>query len=83
MTSIISQEKQVVNATNSNAVISKSTNVFSIFFYLSGNYIKFGILWRKDESQRLFVSEIKNSKMRGYLNGQKVPYQNTYGKSTC
>ena len=40
MTSILSQEKRVFNATNSNAIISESKKIFSIFFCISGMYIK-------------------------------------------
>ena len=39
MTSILSQEKQVFNATNSNAIISKSKNIFGSFFCTSRMYI--------------------------------------------
>ena len=35
MTSILSQEKRVFNATNSNAIIWKSTIIFWIFFCIS------------------------------------------------
>ena len=35
------------NATNSNAIISKSKNIFSIFFRISQIFIKFVLLWRK------------------------------------
>ena len=35
------------NATNSNAIISKSKNIFEFFFCICGIYIKFGILWKK------------------------------------
>ena len=34
------------NATNSDAIISKSKNIFSVFFCISGIYIKFEILWK-------------------------------------
>ena len=40
MTSILSQEKRVFNATNSNAIISESKKIFWIFFCISGMYIK-------------------------------------------
>ena len=33
--------------TNSNAIISKSKNIFSIFFRISQIFIKFVLLWRK------------------------------------
>ena len=35
------------NATNSNDIISKSKKIFWIFFWISGIYIKFGILSKK------------------------------------
>ena len=39
--------KASVNAINSNGVISKSKNVFLVFFCIIGIYIKFGVLWKK------------------------------------
>ena len=39
--------KAMFNATNSNATISKSENIFWFFFCIYGIYIKFEILWRK------------------------------------
>ena len=69
---------------NSDAIISKSKNIFSIFFSISGIYIKFRILWkRKDEPGRLFVSEIIDYKKRCYLNAEKAAYLNTYGQLKC
>ena len=47
MTSILSQKKSVLNATNSNAIISKPKNICSIFFWISAIFIKFIILWEK------------------------------------
>ena len=47
MTSILSQEERVLHATNSKAIISKSKNIFWIFFCISEIYIKFGILCSK------------------------------------
>ena len=35
------------NATNSNAIISKSKNIFSIFFWISQIFIKFVLLCKK------------------------------------
>ena len=35
----------------------------------------------KDDPQRLLLSQIIDTKMRGYLNGKKAPCQNTYGQS--
>ena len=54
-----------------------------MFSYISEIYMKFGILLKKDDLSRLFVSEIIDYKKRGYLNAQKVLYQKTYGQSTC
>ena len=47
MSSIFSQKKWVCNATNSNAIVSKSKNIFWTFFSLSRIYIKFGTLSKK------------------------------------
>ena len=41
------------NWTNSNAIISKSKNIFSTFFFISGIYIKFEIL-----SKNSWASEV-------------------------
>ena len=41
------------NRTNSNAIISKSKNIFSTFFFISGIYIKFEIL-----SKNSWASEV-------------------------
>ena len=72
------------NATNSNAINSKSNINFSFFFSAfpesTWNFEYFDI---KDEPERLFVSEIRDYKMRGYLNARKAAHQNTYGQSTC
>ena len=38
---------------------------------------------KKDDDPRLFVYEIMDCKKPSYLNAQKAPCQNTYGKSTC
>ena len=34
-------------------------------------------------SRRLFASEIRDYKRRGYLNARKAAYQNTYGQLKC
>ena len=47
MTIILSQQKRVSNATNSNDIFSKSNNVFWSFFCIIGICINFGILWKK------------------------------------
>ena len=46
------------NAINSNAIISKSKNIWSIFLCISGIYIKSGIFSKNDEPRKVFVSEI-------------------------
>ena len=79
MTSILSLSKRMFNATNSNAIISKSKNMLWMVFWISGIYIKLGILWKKHEPQRLFVSEIIDCKKRSYLNASKAPCQKTFG----
>ena len=66
MTSILSQEKQVFNATNSNAIISKSKNIFSVFFCICWIDLEIGLLLKKkDEPRRLFVYEIIDCKKWG------------------
>ena len=60
--------KSTFHATNSNAIIFKWKNILSNFLCISGIYINFVILWRKNEPRRLFVSEIIDYKKRGYLN---------------
>ena len=52
MTSILSQEKLVFDATNSNEFISKSKNIFPNFYRISGICIKFGIPCKKKTSPR-------------------------------
>ena len=47
MTSILFQQKRVLNTTNSNAIISKTKNIFRSFFSISRSYMKFGILFKK------------------------------------
>ena len=60
MTSILSQQKQVSIANNSNAIISKSKKIFSLSYCISGICIKFWILWKK----RLPLDGITFSKYR-------------------
>ena len=38
---------------------------------------------KKDGPQRLFLSEIIDSKKRSYVNAQRASCQNTYGQWTC
>ena len=48
--------------------LSWNQKVSSIFFCIERISIKFGILWKKDEPETLFVFEIAEWKKRGYLN---------------
>ena len=70
MKSIFSQQKRVFNATHSNAIISKLKNIkifaqfLSLFAQSTWNFRYFE---RKDEPQRLLVSENIDFKKTGYL----------------
>ena len=68
MTSILSQQKWVFNASNSNAIICKSKNICSVFLSISAICKTFEYFEKKEEPQRWFVSEIIDCKKRGYLN---------------
>ena len=46
MTSILSQQKLVLKATKSNAIIYKHKNIFSFFFGDSEMSIKFWTVWK-------------------------------------
>ena len=59
------------NATISDEIISKSKNIFWIFFCISWIYIKICLLWKKNEPERLFVFEIIDCKKRRYLMPEK------------
>ena len=65
-------------------LISENLKLFSEFFsaFPSSTY-NLEFFEKKDESQRLFLSEVIDSKMNGYLNATKAPCQKTYGQSTC
>ena len=66
------------NETSSNAIISKGKNIFCIFFWISEISTRFQIIWKKDESHRLFVSETIECKKRGSLKrGSKKPRSRT------
>ena len=66
MTSILSQQRWVFNAINSNEIIFKTEGIVSIFFCISGIYIK--DFENKDEPQGWCIYEIIDCKKRGYLN---------------
>ena len=75
--------KGVFKATNAEAIISKSKNIFSTFSAFPEPTSNLTYFENKDEHQRLFLSEIINSKKWGYLNAKTAPCQNTYGQWTC
>ena len=83
MTSILSQWKRVFNETNSNVIISKWKNIWSIFLCISRSTSSFEYFEKNNEPGRLFVSEIIDYKKRCYLNAEKGAYQNTYGQLKC
>ena len=89
MTSILSQLKGVFNEPIQ-MQLSPNQKTFSQFFFFFIFFLPFLNLreiWhtflKKDESWRLFVSEFKGYKNRGYLNPRKAAYQNTYRQTTC
>ena len=68
MTSILSRQKWVFNTTNSNDIISETENILWIFFSISEIYIIFwNIRKKKHDPHRWYISEIIDSKRRGYL----------------
>ena len=63
-------------------LLFSNEKIFSEFFSAfpeSTSNLKF--FEKNDESQRIFFSEIKDCKKRGYLNAKKAACQNTYGQS--
>ena len=61
--------------------LSKNRKIFSQFcFAFAKSTLNFKYFRQKDVPQRLFLSEIIDWKKQGYLNGEKAPYQNTYGQ---
>ena len=79
MASILSQKNRVPNATDSNAIISKSRNVFKPFCCISRICIKFTILWKKKwASAEIFYL---NSKLQiaGLLKYLKSPMSGDLG----
>ena len=59
------------NATNSNAIIAKSKNIFSSFFCIFRIYKKFRILWKKILASDVTFSEIRDCKKRELLKCRK------------
>ena len=69
--------KGVSNATNSNAIISKSKNIFWIFFCIIRIWIKFGILWKKRRASEVISCWNYRLQNEGLLNYLKILCQNT------
>ena len=64
--------------------LSQNEKIFSEFFdaFPQATYnLKY--FEKEDDPQRLFLSQIVDSKMRVYLNAKKGWCQNTIGQSTC
>ena len=61
-------------ATSSKADISKSERFFWIFYGVSEIYVKFGVFWKKDQSQSLSITEIIKCETGSYLNVQKAMF---------
>ena len=78
MTSIVSQQKRVFNATIQ-MLLSQKKSIFyqllSVFPEYTQNLEYFE---KKDEPLKLFVSQIIDCKKRGYLNAEKANCQNTH-----
>ena len=47
--------------------LSQIEKYFQNFFFMSRIYIKFQILWKKDEPKTWFVSQMIDRKKRDYL----------------
>ena len=61
------------NTTNSNAIISKSKNIFSIFFCISEIYIKFGIFWKEIWASEVICFWNYRLQKAGLFKWQKSP----------
>ena len=64
--------------TSSNADISETENLFSIFYCVSEIYVKFRVFFlKKDQSHSLSITEIINCETGSYLNVKKVFFHET------
>ena len=62
-------------------LLLQNQKIFSQFFCALPETISdFKYFEKKNDPGRLFVSEIIDCKMRGYLNEEKALCQNTYGQ---
>ena len=59
----------------------KTCSLFFISFLKS--MLNFGYLEKKDQSQRLSITEIINCERGSYLNVQKAVFHGTLRKTTC
>ena len=77
----------MVNATSSNAFVSKSKNVFSIFFCISEIYIKFGTLLKLRWASEIYTAKVavtwmtKTACVRTLMDSQHVKRSETLLKS--
>ena len=70
--------------TGSNADISETETLFSIFYCICGMYVKFGVFRKKkDQSHSLSITEIINCETGIYLYVQKAIFDGTLRKTTC
>ena len=68
MTSILCWEKWIFNATNSNPIMSKTGNIFSVFLLNSWNlYQVLNISQKKDAADSWLISKIIDCKKHGFL----------------
>ena len=74
MTTILSHQKRMFNATNSNAIISKSKIICWIFFCISGIYIKSVTLWKKRWASEPICFWNYRLQKAGLLKYWKAPY---------
>ena len=71
-------------AKSSNADMSETENLFSMFYSVSSIYLKFGVFSnKKDQSHSLSIKEVINGERGNYLNVQKGIFHATHRKTTC
>ena len=70
-------------ATSSNAGISETENLLSVFYCVSEIYVNFGVCRKKDQSHSLSIMEIINCEKGSRLNVQKAIFHSTPRQITC
>ena len=68
---------------SSNADISETENLFSIFYCVSKSTLNLTYFQKKDQSHSLSIKEIFNCETGSYLNVQKAMFHGTLRKITC